>query len=187
MALGAGFKLKDKDKERDKSKESVDRPRSGHSQDPEKSKDDARDEDHRRSRHLSIRRHSHQRLIEDEDPLMPSASTSAHDLLNSHHPGYGYGWTSMLEDWFCNGGRTTAPVQSELLGSDAHSGNSDDVPMSPKAKSTGDLSSRMLSTQKGPYELLIKERMMGIYLAVFIKRDIRSLVHGTCRSTLNAY
>ena len=31
---------------------------------------------------------------------------------------------------------------------------------------------------KGPYELLVKERLMGIYLAIFVHRDAKHLVHG---------
>ena len=32
----------------------------------------------------------------------------------------------------------------------------------------------------GPYELAAKERMMGIYLAVYVHRDVRPLIRGEC-------
>ncbi|KAI0073686.1 hypothetical protein K474DRAFT_170948 [Panus rudis PR-1116 ss-1] len=38
--------------------------------------------------------------------------------------------------------------------------------------------------EKGPYELLVKERMMGLYLAVFVHRDVKNLVRGTSKSAV---
>ena len=35
-----------------------------------------------------------------------------------------------------------------------------------------------LQLDQGPYELLAKERLMGIYLAVFIYKDLKPLVKG---------
>ena len=35
-----------------------------------------------------------------------------------------------------------------------------------------------LRARMGPYELLVKERLMGIYTAVYVHRDVRSLVRG---------
>ena len=199
MALGAGFKLNGKDKERDKSKEKEkdeekkdkrkekdkekerekdrdsqsDEPRAGRSHEVEKVKDE---DDRRRSRHISLLRHAHQHQRSEEDDFMANASASAHDLLASlHHP---YGWTSMLEDWFCNGEHAPTPMHPSAHDDHEPSANLEDVPLSPKARSTGDLNSRMQSMQKGPYELLTKERMMGLYLAVFIRRDCRELVRG---------
>ena len=86
----------------------------------------------------------------------------------------------MLEDWFCHGGRLAVAPHHPANDSDTMTKNSDDISVSPKAKSTGDLNGRMQAMQRGPYELLIKERMMGLYLVVFIKRDCRNLVRGTC-------
>lgn len=49
----------------------------------------------------------------------------------------------------------------------------------PASFSTSDTQGRV-----GPYELLVKERLMGIYLAIYVHRDVRSLVRGmsNCRS-----
>lgn len=33
-------------------------------------------------------------------------------------------------------------------------------------------------TALGPYELAVKERMMGIYLAVYVHRDVKALIRG---------
>ena len=38
----------------------------------------------------------------------------------------------------------------------------------------------------GPYELITKERMMGLYLAVYVHRDSRDLVHGHSKSAVTA-
>ncbi|KAJ3556613.1 hypothetical protein NM688_g1926 [Phlebia brevispora] len=183
MALGAGFKLKDKERDKSKEKDTLGDPSRNGQSEVEKLKEE--EDLRRRSRHLSLRRHSHQRLNEDDDNAA-SASSAAHDLLGGALHSQ-YGWTSMLEDWFCNGGHATAPTHpSQDDDSNAESGRSDEVPMSPKAKSTGDLNGRMQGAQKGPYELLVKERMMGIYLAIFIKRDIRDLVRGISKSSVTA-
>lgn len=176
MALGAGFKLKDKD--RDKSREKEKEKGDGVLDTLEKEEGD---EEKRRSRarHLSIRHHSHRHS--HEDPGVMTGSASQDHTGQPHHP---YGWTSILEDWYVNGGGA-AQVSSA-----AHTSSQDgtsptgylddsDVALYAKAKSTGDLNARMNTHRKGPYELLVKERMMGIYLAVFIHRDIRDLVRGT--------
>ncbi|TFK40065.1 Endonuclease/exonuclease/phosphatase [Crucibulum laeve] len=83
------------------------------------------------------------------------------------------GWTSMVEDWLCHGAgsatRTCSPTVADVSG--------------PKP-----LIKRVSSREprKGPYQLLVKERMMGIYLAIYIHRDLRSLVRGTSKSAVTA-
>ncbi|EJD06622.1 DNase I-like protein [Fomitiporia mediterranea MF3/22] len=37
----------------------------------------------------------------------------------------------------------------------------------------------------GPYELLVKERLMGIYMAIFIYRDLKPLVRGISKSSVS--
>ena len=82
----------------------------------------------------------------------------------------------MLEAWYCQihgqehlpgtpGDGHEAPAYTDSGGA-----------LSPKAKSTGDLNARLNAFRDGPYELLVKERMMGIYLAVFVHRDVKDLV-----------
>ncbi|KAJ1307435.1 hypothetical protein OPQ81_001536 [Rhizoctonia solani] len=42
------------------------------------------------------------------------------------------------------------------------------------------------STEQGPYVLVAKERLMGIYLAVYVHRETRSLVRGFSKSSVTA-
>ncbi|KAJ7637593.1 inositol polyphosphate phosphatase [Mycena polygramma] len=80
----------------------------------------------------------------------------------------GSGWTAMIEDWLCHGARQASPTPSEIS--------------VPKRLSAGPRPKE----RKGPYQLLIKERMMGLYLAIYIHRDLRPLVKGTSRSAVTA-
>ena len=121
MALGAGFKLNNKDNSR-----------SRHSLLPEG----------------------------DEPALRKSAET---DLLSPsidkthehHHPPSS--WSSILENWYCH------PAISGPLGPSVSDPN---------------LRTQHESQRLGPYELLVKERMMGLYLAVFVHREARPFVRG---------
>ena len=63
------------------------------------------------------------------------------------------GWTSIVEDWLCHGGTAVGRTKTPS-------------PLSVK------------EPRKGPYQLLIKERLMGIYMAVYIHRDLKSSVQG---------
>ncbi|KAJ7773047.1 inositol polyphosphate phosphatase [Mycena metata] len=81
----------------------------------------------------------------------------------------GTGWTAMIEDWLCHGARqATSPTPSDVGGP---------KPLSARAAP---------KERKGPYQLLIKERMMGLYLAIYIHRELRPLVRGTSRSAVTA-
>jgi hypothetical protein len=74
------------------------------------------------------------------------------------------GWTSILEDFLCNNGfssRSGSPSTAEI------------GPPRPLIRQKSAKESR-----KGPYQLLIKDRLMGIYMAVFIHRDLKPLVRG---------
>ncbi|KXN85863.1 Synaptojanin-2 [Leucoagaricus sp. SymC.cos] len=79
----------------------------------------------------------------------------------------------MCEDWFCNGGgsgfRVSSPTVADV---------SAPMPLMPRAPSK--------EPKKGPYQLLAKERLMGIYMAIYIHRDIRALVKGTSKSAVTA-
>jgi hypothetical protein len=60
-----------------------------------------------------------------------------------------------------------------------------------RSYSTGDIRRRPKTGTRGPYEMLVKERLMGIYLAIFVHRDAKHLVLGasfssTVRGLLNA-
>jgi hypothetical protein len=81
------------------------------------------------------------------------------------------GWTSILEDFLVHGLTVVGPgARAKDKGSQSELGRSysaNDIRRRPKS-----------ATRGGPYELLVKERLMGIYLAVFVHRDAEHLVRG---------
>ncbi|KAG6877511.1 hypothetical protein C0993_006460 [Termitomyces sp. T159_Od127] len=107
----------------------------------------------RESRDLEKLRSRHKDKDEDQPHELPS------------------GWTSMIEDWLCQGSgtRTSSPTVADI---------GFPKPLAPRPL--------FKEPKKGPYQLLVKERMMGIYLALFIHRDLRPLVRGTSRSVVAA-
>lgn len=97
-------------------------------------------------------------------------SKSQEDMSPHEHPG---GWTSMVEEWLCRGGGCSARNASPTVSDVGH----------PKP-----LIRRLSSKEhrRGPYQLLAKERLMGIYLAIYVHRDVKSLVRGTSKSAVTA-
>ncbi|TCD63755.1 hypothetical protein EIP91_004970 [Steccherinum ochraceum] len=200
--LGAPeFKRKERDKDKkDKDRERDDIPERPHSRQqllPESDKGKDSEEKEPRERPRSMHRfnihreHSQHRISRDD---MPS---SANISIHSDHAHQAYGWSAMLEDWYVHGksydptidpGPSKRPLLDVPIGDELPRIGDSEIVMSPKAKSTGDLNARMdaKTSYKGPYELLVKERMMGLYLAVYIKRDIRGLVRGTSKSSVTA-
>ncbi|KAI0833743.1 DNase I-like protein [Trametes gibbosa] len=128
MALGAGFKLNNKDNSR-----------SRHSLLPLEPDESI----HRKSA--------------DADLLSPTA-----DKFHDHHHPLS-SWSSVLENWYCH------PLIAGPNGA---------VASEPNLKAPHEIQ------RIGPYELLIKERMMGLYLAVFVHREAKPLVQGTSRSAV---
>ncbi|KAF9039704.1 DNase I-like protein [Hymenopellis radicata] len=114
------------------------------------------------------------RLIdkEDKEKDRPESIRSKKHIEDSPHEAL-TGWTAMVEDWLCHAGacgtRLSSPTTSEISGP---------KPLSPRAS--------VKESRKGPYQMLTKERMMGIYLAVYIHRDLRSHVHGISKSVVTA-
>ncbi|KAJ3509060.1 hypothetical protein NLJ89_g5423 [Agrocybe chaxingu] len=83
------------------------------------------------------------------------------------------GWTSMVEDWLCHGGGCTSRTNSP---------STTDVSLPrPLMRHKSAKESR-----KGPYQLLIKERLMGIYLAIYVHRDVKPFVRGMSKSAVTA-
>ncbi|KZT29956.1 DNase I-like protein, partial [Neolentinus lepideus HHB14362 ss-1] len=110
-------------------------------------------------------------------------------MLAGHPPS---GWTSVLEDWFCNGNGTGLATMAVSESAPSHTQAPEaDVQMVMKpptrSLSTGDIAVRVKKGgQKGPYELVAKERLMGIYLAVYAHRDVKPLVKGSSKSVVTA-
>ncbi|XP_006459141.1 hypothetical protein AGABI2DRAFT_218097 [Agaricus bisporus var. bisporus H97] len=84
-----------------------------------------------------------------------------------------HSWTAMCEDWLCNGGsfsnRSATPSVADV---------SAPKPLARRTPSK--------EPKKGPYQLLIKERLMGIYMAIYVHRDMRALVKGSSKSAVTA-
>lgn len=102
----------------------------------------------------------------------------------------GLGWTSILEDWLC-GGPEEEDNSSE---SDTDDEEPDKTRLEEKlpSRGTGDAEStagsrKRKTRERGPYVLVEKERLMGIYLAVFCNRGsgCDAFIRGMCRSHLS--
>ena len=138
---------------------------------------------------LHLHRDNSQKVVE-RDLVSISSDGTPHDHNHTQ-----YGWSSMLEEWYTHANAphtnpTSTSLSNDVLSpkptllnvpvADERDRRSEEVVLSPKAQSTGDLNARMsiAASDRGPYELLIKERMMGLYLAIFVHRDVRPLVEG---------
>lgn len=156
MGLGAGFKIIDKDKSSSSNDKDRDREK-------DKAKERDRDYDKPRSKHKDKEEgHKHRKSV-DDSPL-PESPMSPHS-----------GWTSAIENWLCNGSGSQSTANLLMTPGEAR-----ESPKATKSHSTTEIPQRTASKEarKGPYQLLIKERMMGIYLAVYIHRDLRGSVKG---------
>ncbi|KAJ8462988.1 hypothetical protein ONZ51_g10550 [Trametes cubensis] len=118
----------------------------------------SKDKDNSRSRHSLLPQDAdesvHRKSAEVE--LTPSEKLHEH-----HHPPSS--WSSVLENWYCH---PSVPGANGPITSD------------PNLKTQHEIQ------RIGPYELLTKERMMGLYLAVFVHRDAKPLVRGTSKSAV---
>lgn len=79
------------------------------------------------------------------------------------------GWTSIVEDWLCHGGVAMRTPSTPSIG----------FPQ-PLIRQKS-----VKEPRKGPYQLLIKERLMGIYMAIYIHRDLKSSVQGKTANQFN--
>jgi hypothetical protein len=87
-----------------------------------------------------------------------------------------YGWTAILEDWLSHAGGSNSE-SSSVTGNKSRKANGEpQSPMPPNLKRR--ISTKAAISQRGPYEILIKERMMGLYLAVYVHREVKHLVRG---------
>ncbi|KAH9958573.1 hypothetical protein BC827DRAFT_1218921 [Russula dissimulans] len=119
--------------------------------DREKDKDKDRDDDEQEPSEPLIERRTSKSEHRDDEPA-PHTS----------------GWTSILEDFFVHG--------LAVVGPSARAKDRASHPELGRSLSTGDIRRRSKLGTKGPYEMLVKERLMGIYLAVFVHRDAKHLV-----------
>jgi hypothetical protein len=92
------------------------------------------------------------------------------------------GWTSIVADWLCNGGNFgLVRSKSTKLGSVLEATTPKGVKRAISVKEKESyFPSKDSKEQKrtGPYQLLVKERLLGIYLAIYIHRDLKPFVKG---------
>lgn len=149
------------------------------------------------------------------EPLITvEASTSSADITPApsvHGPTSGWSW--ILESWFCRGsgqrndqaGTSSAlevyDTQATFAASQVENtdcpNRGSDLPHSQGdacLQEDGEKKQRKdkkgacsLQGPVGPYELLAKERLMGIYMAVFIYRDLKPLVRGICFFAVHSF
>ncbi|KAI9440125.1 DNase I-like protein [Lactarius indigo] len=135
--------------------------------DKEKDKDKDRDKEKEKDRETDVHEPSEllgERRISKSDHEEPVPHTS--------------GWTSILEDFFVHG--------LPIVGPGARAKEKSSHPDLGRAYLNADPKRRPVAGTKGPYEMLVKERMMGIYLAIFVHRDAKHLVRGTSKSAVTA-
>ena len=201
MGLGGGFKWSKDDDEKEKEHKEKEGHRPKSTKDKEKDKDLDLEKDERR--HSS----EHNRTLDAPLPAVastPTPSIKEKDKEKEHHA---VGWSSILEDYFSRGigSVDSKPVlltpaatpSTSKQGSIRNSSSPSLEYPQPNACSTRPGSSSKDALLKlpqggphvprlGPYELITKERMMGIYLAVYVHRDSGELVHGHSKSAVTA-
>ncbi|KAI6099831.1 hypothetical protein F5141DRAFT_1143826 [Pisolithus sp. B1] len=142
--------------------------------DKDKEKDDKEHKDHQ-DKHTHTP--SQKRKDKDKDEVTRSWKSSD-DLSEQQIVTYNQsGWTSLLDHWLCHRTQANPQVNGDTV--------LKDIASSPKRQS---LHRRITvkESDKGPYVPLIKERMMGLYLSVYVHRDLRHLVQGTSKSAVTA-
>ena len=106
----------------------------------------------------------------DDKPIAESKEKERREDDDNNHEKVASGWTQMVEDWLCHGGasnRAGSPSTAEI---------STPRPLL-KQKS-------IQKQRRGPYQLLIKDRLMGIYLALYVHRDLKPFVQGVALGIL---
>lgn len=173
MALGAGFKLREKEKERasfdkddsDRSLRPQSRPKEGN-----RSPDSQHSEVYR-----AATKNSNYSTTSGLDEFARQSPDPLQITIPQPPPA---GWTSVVEDWLCNGGTFELPKAPKTPKIVEVVGNvvTRAVPGTPALalKRTNSIK----EPKKGPYQFLAKERLMGIYLAIYVHRDLKPLIKG---------
>ncbi|KAF6759917.1 hypothetical protein DFP72DRAFT_805883 [Ephemerocybe angulata] len=174
MALGAGFKLREKEKDREKEKE--------REKDKERPASFDRDSDRSLIPHGRLKEGNRSPDSNNSDVLLVKPPITTR--ISAAPPPAG--WSSVVEDWLCNGGTLELPKAPktpkivEVVGNVVTSA----VPGTPRLALKRTLSIK--EPKKGPYQFLVKERLMGIYLAIYVHRDLKPLIKGTSKSAVTA-
>ncbi|KAF8484379.1 hypothetical protein JB92DRAFT_3028984 [Gautieria morchelliformis] len=204
MGLAANFKHWDvKEREKEKNKD----------HDPEKDRDRDKSKEKHRLHHTKSLLSKHLKYEHASEHPRNDPAADEHQV---HTPAPTSGWSAVLEDWFANGVgslhdvkpviTTTVPDPGEpSVGNVSNHAADTDVPRKPAAPYIGSKRSHTLNWQSttsgrntdpfsaseaqartGPYELLVKERLMGIYMAVYVHRDVRPLVQDVSTGSVPA-
>lgn len=88
------------------------------------------------------------------------------DNSGHHHQ---MGWSNVLEEWYGHGSGITREDTAAIA-------QKPTSPDTPTLSSSEDASQQSYSL--APYELLEKDRLLGVYMAIYVHRDIRHLVRG---------
>lgn len=143
--------------------------------DKEKDKDKSDEKDYEKALyHLQSLKRKDKERDEAGRGWKSSDDLSDEIVVNFNHAG----WTSMLERWLCHRTQANPQLHAEFA--------LKDISASPKRHS---LHRRVTvkESEMGPYVPVVKERMMGLYLSVYIHRDLSDLVEGKLVSTLECY
>lgn len=118
------------------------------------------------------------------DTKAEPAKDQSHAPSKASHPRASEpkGWSDLLEDWFCN--RAGEPTQrpSAAPSADASDVEEDAGLAIPSEPSRSKANARVVEEGKGSYQLVRKERMLGIYLAVFVWKGCSHLLQSTSSS-----
>lgn len=126
-----------------------------------------KDKDDKDHRDLHDRIHRRKDRDRDEATRNWKSSDDLPEQVTVHYNQSG--WTSILDHWLCHRTQANPLVTGDHM--------LKEFAPSPKRHS---LHRRITikDCDKGPYVPLVKERMMGLYLSVYIHRDLRHLVEG---------
>lgn len=123
-------------------------------------------------------------------PITSGARTPRYQH-SSHHAS---GWSAILEDYFSRGIGTVRGAKPNIKSPPRDQSRSSFTTDRPQLASATDNKDVKWDVPNGggevpnigPYELLTKERLMGIYLALYVHRDVRPLVEGCSQSSVAA-
>jgi hypothetical protein len=132
----------------------------------DRDKDSDRDKDKAREKNRDLDRLLPGYKSKDKDDS--SSRWKISEDISREVTGHFHSWTSMIEDSLCYVDAPATDTSSLVVSNE-----------NPQDGADSHRRTNATEQRKGPYQLLIKERMMGIYLAIYINRDIRNLIKGT--------
>jgi hypothetical protein len=200
MGLGGGFKWSKEDDEKEREHKEEHKEKERHR--PKSAKDRDKDPEKDERRHSS----EHIRTLDTSLPTIITTPTPSVKEKEKEKDNHAMGWSAILEDYFSRG-IVSADVRRAPSTPVANSSTSRQVNGSRSTSSSppehlqpslsparpGSNNKNMIlqlpqggPPRLGPYELIAKDRMMGLYLAVYVHRDSGELVQGHSKSAVTA-